>query len=46
MGKIYFIGELTLDEISYLDGRHFKNVMGGGVLYSAIGAAIWKYGDI
>ena len=36
------IGWLTLDDIVLPDGTCQQNVVGGGALYSAIGARIWK----
>jgi sugar/nucleoside kinase (ribokinase family) len=41
MVQIVTVGELTLDHIILPDGTVRSNVIGGGCLYSAIGAQIW-----
>ena len=35
------VGWLTLDDIVLADGEYRPNVLGGGALYSAVGAQIW-----
>ncbi len=41
MVELVTVGELTLDHIVLPDGTVRSNVVGGGCLYSAIGAQIW-----
>jgi sugar/nucleoside kinase (ribokinase family) len=41
MVQLVTIGELTLDQIVLPDGTVKSNVIGGGSLFSAIGARIW-----
>ena len=41
MGKLLFVGNLTLDNIIYADGRTKLGVIGGNSLYAAIGARMW-----
>lgn len=42
MPELVTIGWLTLDDIVLLDGTVQQKVSGGGALYSAVGAGIWK----
>jgi ribokinase len=42
MTEIVTVGWLTLDDIVLTDGNYHQNVVGGGSLYSAIGAQIWN----
>lgn len=42
MPDIVTVGWLTLDDIVLLDGTVQKNSVGGGALYSAVGAKLWE----
>ena len=42
MSEIVTVGWLTLDDIVLPDRTYEPNVIGGGALYSAIGARIWQ----
>jgi len=45
MSDLVTIGWLTLDDIVLPDGTFKQKVLGGGALYSAVGASIWA-GDV
>lgn len=42
MPQIVTSGWLTIDDIVLPDGRYEQKVLGGGALYSAVGARIWN----
>lgn len=42
MIDIVTVGQLTLDDIVFLDNKIKRKVIGGGALYSAIGARLWE----
>ncbi|WP_158626132.1 carbohydrate kinase family protein [Arsenicitalea aurantiaca] len=42
MTEIATVGWLTLDDIIFEDGTMLRASVGGGVLYSAVGAALWE----
>lgn len=41
MVDIVTVGQLTLDDIVFLDNKVQRRVIGGGALYSAVGARLW-----